>query len=218
MKKIVIIDGGPRKNMNTASMIKAFVDGAESLGGEVAVEVIRLYELYYTGCVSCLACKVKGSKYHDVCAHKDGLTSALSKAAYADALVLASPIYFSQITAQLRAFIERLIFPWLSYNDYSVTAPKRIPTAVIYTMNITENRVDMIRSNQEHIEGLLSMALEKPKRIEAFNTLQVKNYELYDMAGFSVDDKTKWRNEHWERDLQKACEAGKQMAKQIINS
>ncbi len=218
MKKIVIVDGGPRKNMNTASMIKAFVDGVESLGSEVAVEVIRLYELNYTGCVSCLVCKVKGSKYHDVCAHKDDLKSALSKAAYADALVLASPIYFSQITAQLRAFIERLIFPWLSYNDYSVKAPKRIPTAVIYTMNITENRVDMIRSNQEHIEGLLSMALEKPKRIEAFNTIQVKNYELYDMAGFSVDDKTKWRNEHWEQDLQKAYEAGKQMVKQIINS
>lgn len=216
MRKIVVIDGGPRKNMNTASVIKAFVSGAESVCDQIEVSVHRLYELDYKGCVSCLACKVKGSRYHDVCAHKDDLTAVLQQAAYSDALVLATPIYFGQITAQLRAFLERLIFPWLSYNDYSVTAPKQIPTAIIYTMNITPNRVDMIRSNQEHTEGLLGMALEHPIRIEVFNTLQVKNYDMYDMAGFSVDDKKAWHNEHWEQDLQNAFDTGKKMAEQIL--
>lgn len=218
MKKIMIIDGGPRKSMNTATIIKAFADGARSVNEEIEVKIARLYELNYKGCVSCLACKVKGSKYHDVCAHKDDLTDVLRESAYADALVLASPIYFSQITGQLRAFIERLIFPWLSYNDYSVSAPKRIPTAIIYTMNLTENLVDMIRPNQEHIEGLVSMALEKPERIEVFNTLQVKNYDLYDMAGFSVEDKMSWHESHWAKDLQNAYDAGKRMAEKIRNN
>lgn len=107
----MIVDGGPRKNMNTAAMIEAFANGARSVSDEIEVKHVRLYDLDYTGCVSCLACKVKNSKYTDVCARKDGMTEVLRESAYADGLVLASPIYFSQITAQLRAFIERLIFP-----------------------------------------------------------------------------------------------------------
>lgn len=215
MKKIMIIDGGPRKDMNTAAIIQAFAEGAKSLGDNIDVEIVRLYGLNYKGCVSCLACKLKGNMYKDVCAYKDGLSELLHKSAYADGLVLASPIYFSQITGQLRAYIERLIFPWLSYNDYTVTAPKRIPTVFIYTMNITPNLVQTIRPYQEHVEGLLSMALEKTERIEVFNTLQVKNYERYEMNGFSVENKQKWHDEHWEEDLQKAFEAGKRMAIKI---
>ena len=109
MKKIMIIDGGPRKNMNTAAMVAAFAEGAREAGAEV--KVVRLYEPEYTGCVSCLACKLKNSKYLDVCAVRDGLEPVLREAAYADGLVFASPMYFFQITAQLRAFLERLVFP-----------------------------------------------------------------------------------------------------------
>lgn len=215
MKKIMIIDGGPRKEMNTATIIRAFAEGAKSVSDNIDVEVVRLYGLDYKGCMSCLACKLKGNLFKDVCAYKDGLSEALQKSAYADGLVLASPIYFSQITGQLRAFIERLIFPWLSYNDYSVTAPKQIPTAFIYTMNITPNLVHTIRPNQEHVEGLLAMGLEQPERIEVFNTLQVKNYDRYEMAGFSAADKQKWHDEHWEEDIRNAFEAGKRMAIKI---
>ena len=59
MKKIVIIDGGPRKNMNTAAMIEAFSDGAKSVEENLEVKRIRLYDLDYKGCYSCLACKLK---------------------------------------------------------------------------------------------------------------------------------------------------------------
>ena len=53
MKKIVMIDGGPRKGMNTAHMIEAFANGAKSAGGEeIEVKTIRLYELNYSGCAS----------------------------------------------------------------------------------------------------------------------------------------------------------------------
>ena len=75
MKKIVIIDGGPRKGMNTAQMIEAFANGAKSVGGED--KTVRLYELEYKGCVSCLACKLKGSKLTDVCARKDRAAEAI---------------------------------------------------------------------------------------------------------------------------------------------
>ena len=50
MKKIVIIDGGPRKNMNTAAMIEAFTRGVKSVGEEIDVKRVFLYDIDYKGC------------------------------------------------------------------------------------------------------------------------------------------------------------------------
>ena len=49
MKKIMIIDGGPRKNFNTASMLQKFAEGAMSVGNEIEVKTVRLYNLDYKG-------------------------------------------------------------------------------------------------------------------------------------------------------------------------
>ena len=113
MKKIIIIDGGPRKTFNTASMLQKIAEGAASVSEEIEVKTVRLYGMDYKGCMSCLACKVKG-KATNVCKFRDSLTPVLEEIAQADGLVMGSPIYFSEVTAQLRAFLERLVFPWLS--------------------------------------------------------------------------------------------------------
>ena len=60
MKKIIVIDGGPRKNFNTASMLQKFAEGASSVNSDIEVKNIRLYGLDYKGCMSCMACKIKG--------------------------------------------------------------------------------------------------------------------------------------------------------------
>lgn len=52
MKKTMVIDGGPRRDMNTAAMIAAFVEGVHEGGGEA--KVVRLYDLDYKGCRSCM--------------------------------------------------------------------------------------------------------------------------------------------------------------------
>ena len=139
MKKIIIIDGGPRKNMNTAKLLQRFAEGAKSAGNDIEVKTVRLYDLDYKGCMSCMACKLK-SKASNICRVKDALTPVLEEIAQADGLVLGSPIYFGEVTGQMRAFLERLSFPWLSYNDYSLTAPKRMPVLLIETMNGTPER------------------------------------------------------------------------------
>ena len=144
MKKIIIIDGGPRRNMNTAGMLQAFAEGARSAGKEVEVKM------------------------------------------------------------------ERLAFPWLSYNDYSMNAPKRMPVVLIETMNGTPERNN--DNGYGSMEYCLTAALNKPERIIAYNTYQVKNYDRFELAGFSEEAKRKWRDEHWEKDLRKAFEAGKRMA------
>lgn len=134
MKKIIIIDGGPRKNMNTAQLLQRFAEGVKSVGNDVEVKTVWLYELDYKGCVSCMSCKLKGN-VSNICRFKDALTPVLEEIAQADGLVLGSPIYFGEVTGQMRTFLERLAFPWLSYNDYSMTAPKRIPVVFIETLN-----------------------------------------------------------------------------------
>ena len=50
MKKIIIIDGGPRRNMNTAQMLQKFAEGVKSAGNDTEVRTIRLYDLDYKGC------------------------------------------------------------------------------------------------------------------------------------------------------------------------
>lgn len=209
MKKIIIIDGGPRKNMNTAKLLQQFAEGAKSASNDMEVKTVRLYELDYKGCMSCMACKLK-SKASNICRFKDALTSILEKISHADGLVLGSPIYFGEVTGQMRAFLERLAFPWLSYNDYSLTAPKRMPVVLIETMNGTPER-----NNSNHfgtMEWCITSALGEPLRIIAYNTTQVPKYDNYELGGFSEEAKHAWRDAHWEEDMQKAYEAGKIMA------
>ena len=101
MKKIIIIDGGPRKTFNTASMLQKIAEGAASVSSEIEVKTIRLYDMQYRGCMSCMACKLK-DRVSNVCKYKDALTPVLEEIAQADGLVMGSPIYFSEVTAQLR--------------------------------------------------------------------------------------------------------------------
>jgi multimeric flavodoxin WrbA len=158
-----------------------------------------------------MACKLKG-KAQNICRFKDALTPLLEEIAQADGLVLGSPIYFGEVTGQMRAFLERLSFPWLSYNDYSLTAPKRMPVVLVENMNGTPER-----NNSNHfgtMEWCITTALGEPQRIVAYNTTQVAKYDNYELGSFSEESKHAWRDAHWEEDLQKAYEAGRQMAEQ----
>ena len=214
-KKIMIIDGGPRKNFNTASMLQKFAEGAKAVGGDIEVKTVRLYGMDYKGCMSCMACKIKG-RASNVCKWKDALTSILEEIAGADGLVLGSPIYFGQITGQMQAFLERLAFPWLSYNDYSLTAPRRMPVVLVETMNgLPDNHNSR---GYGPMELCIAKALGEPEHIIAYNTYQVKSYDRFELAGFSEEAKREYRDEHWEQDLQKAYDAGKRMAEGIMMS
>ena len=213
MKKIMIIDGGPRRNFNTASMLQKFAEGASSVSNEIEVKTVRLYGLDYKGCMSCMACKIKG-KASNVCKFKDALTPVLEEIAEADGLVLGSPIYFGDVTGQMRPFLERLAFPWLSYNDYSMTAPKRMPVVLVETMNGLPDRNNS--QGYGSMEYCLKAALGEPERLIAYNTYQVKNYDRFELASFSEEAKRQYREEHWEQDLQKAFEAGRHMAESIL--
>jgi len=212
-RKIVIIDGGPRRNMNTAQMVASFAEGVRSVGSDIDIKQYRLYDINYRGCMSCLACKLKG-KSSQVCVFKDGLKEVLDEVSTSDGLAIASPIYMGRNTAQTQAFLERLVFPWLSYNDFSLSTVKKMPVVFIYTMNATEEMLPMALPLLDFTEKLVASGLGSADRIIAFNTTQVKDYSRYEMAAAS-QGKAEYRAEHWEKDLHKAFEAGHKMAEQI---
>lgn len=210
MKKIFVIDGGPRKNMNTAAMCERFAEGARAAGAEV--KVVRLYGIDFKGCMSCMACKLKG-KASQICKFKDAITPILEEIATADGLALASPIYFGSVTAEMHKFLERLEFPWLSYNDYTLTAPKKMPVVLIETLNGTPDQNNSQGFGAK--EMCITAALGTPEKLVAWNTCQVKNYSNYELGMFSVEAKEQWRDNNWEKDLQSAYEAGKRMAENV---
>ena len=110
MKKIVIIDGGPRKNFNTASMLQKFAEGAASVSNEI--------------------------------------------------------------------------------EDNS--------------------------QGYGSMEYCIANALGEPEHLNAYNTYQVKNYDRFELASFSEEAKRQYRDEHWEQDLQRAFDAGRRMAENIL--
>ncbi len=213
MKKIIIIDGGPRRGMNTAQMLQHFAEGAQSVSNDVEVKTVRLYDMDFKGCMSCMVCKIKG-KASNICKFKDALTPVLEEIAQADGLVLGSPIYFGDVTGKMRIFLERLAFPWLSYNDYSMTAPKPMPVVLIETMNGTPDRNNS--QGYGSMEYCIASALGEPEHLIAYNTYQVKDYSRFELAGFSEEAKRQYRDAHWQEDLQKAFDAGRRMAEKIL--
>ena len=107
--KALFVNGGPRKNKNTAQMLLRAMQGAQEADAEV--ELVHLYDIDYKGCKSCFACQLKNARTDGVCAIRDNLRPLLEKAREADVIVIGSPVYFSYPTGETRSFLERLIFP-----------------------------------------------------------------------------------------------------------
>lgn len=213
MKKVFILNASPRKNWNTHKMCESFAKGVRESGAEA--EIINLYDIDFKGCRSCFACKLKGGKNFGKCAYPDGLTPILDKISQADGVVLASPIYFGDVTGVARSLIERLFFPFFEYKDgYPSIAPKKLKTAVIYTMNVDENLGNEIYADLFHkVEGFMEIAFSKPERICAFDTYQFSDYDKYVCETFDKKHKLKQKEEQLPKDLEKAYLAGVNMLK-----
>ena len=149
MVRVIAINGSPRKKWNTGMLLEKALEGAASRGAET--ELVHLYDLEYTGCTSCFACKLRDGKSYGKCAVRDDLTPVLEEIQETDALILGSPIYFGTVTGMMRCFMERLLFPYLKYsNPPSSLFGKRIRTAFIYTMNVSEQQMKEYRLHCSH--------------------------------------------------------------------
>jgi len=98
---IVVISGSPRKDGNTERLAAAFVEGAKNAGKNVVL--FRVADMKIGGCKGCEHCfESKG-----VCIQKDDMPPVLEALKTADALVLVSPLYFFNMSAQLKLAIDR---------------------------------------------------------------------------------------------------------------
>ncbi|MDR2671968.1 MAG: flavodoxin family protein [Coriobacteriales bacterium] len=212
MKTLVVVDGGPRKGWNTARMLDKLAQGAAASGAQV--QSFRLYELDYKGCVSCFACKRAGVLL-DVCAQHDGLRPVLKAIRDCDAFVVGSPIYFGDVTGLTRAFIERVCFPYISYDNQPSHFGRYIKTSLIYTTNAPEAQYGETgyRELFEHNRQLFARLFGETSDLTASETLQFDDYSNYAAGRFDAKERLRRHETVFLEDLKKAYELGATLVK-----
>ena len=110
-KKVLILSGSPRKGGNSDLLCDEFLRGARESGHDA--EKIRVTEKKIAPCSGCYYC----TDHDGACVHRDDIAEVLQKMIDADVIVLASPVYFYSIDAQLKAVIDRTVARWLEVRD-----------------------------------------------------------------------------------------------------
>jgi multimeric flavodoxin WrbA len=207
--KMIAINGSPRKDCNTATLLKSALKGAETKGAET--ELINLYDLNFKGCNSCFSCKIKGGISYGKCSFNDELKVGLKKFEEYDAAILGSPIYLGSVTGEMRSFMERLIFPYLTYNNPTQSLfPNKIKTGFIYTMNVTEEQSKMLgyelifKTNEYYLKTIFGSA----ESLFSFDTYQFKDYSKIVNERFDPDLKAQRRKEVFPADIENAFDMG----------
>ena len=213
MKKIIAINGSPRSEWNTGTLVREAARGAEAQGAE-----LKIYDLYklnhFTGCISCFGCKRKESLGRCIC--RDGLYEVLEEIRNADGLILGSPNYLGDVSALFRALYERLIFQSLTYRlePRSYNA-RRIPVLFIMTSNAAEEFYPQIGydSMLARYRDTLAGMVGPTKLMISGDTLQVKDYEKYDWTMFDPAAKRARHEAVFPAEREKAFSLGAQMAR-----
>lgn len=210
---IVAVNGGPRKGWNTARLLESVLEGAADRGMDT--ELVHLYDLDFKGCTSCFVCKPPGGPSYGRCAMRDGLTPLLDVIRNADALVIGSPVYLFEATGETRSFLERLIFQSLLYtNPPSSIASRRIPTALVYAMNISDAAVTATGFDKivEMARGMMERTFGSCETLLATDTLQFTDYTKYETGYFDADAKQRRHREVFPQDLERARELGRRLS------
>jgi multimeric flavodoxin WrbA len=211
--KLLAINGSPRKTMNTALLLEKIVEGAASRGAQT--QLVHLYGLRYTGCVSCFKCKLVGGENYGRCAVRDALTPVLQAAHEAEVVILGSPVYFFSESGMMRSFMERFMFQYFLYTTKKPPlSPPKKATALVYTMNLKEQEI-AIRGMNYPIAASRMFMERVFGRCELFmctDTKQMDDYSKYEMDYFDTAAKDKRHAEIFPRELQRAFDFGAQLA------
>lgn len=206
--KVIGICGSPRKQGNSAIMLEFALAGAAEQGAET--ERIDLFDLQYSGCRSCFACKRLGGASYGRCAQRDELTEVLDRILTADALILATPLYFGETPGAVRNLLERLWFPGLQYSkNFASAYQKRVKVGLIYTMNVPNG--EMYRSViNGHMQNF-TMLLGQTEVVTAEDTMQFDDYSLYASELFDAAAKKRRRETVFPKECAVAFAMGKRL-------
>ena len=102
-KKIVILNGSPRRNGNTSALVKSFTQGAQQAGNTVTEFFLDKMEIH--GCKGCFG---GHSSRECPCVQKDGMAQIYPAVKDCEVIVLATPLYYWNMSGQIRTAIDRL--------------------------------------------------------------------------------------------------------------
>lgn len=100
-KKVLILSSSPRRGGNSDTLCNEFMRGATEAGNEAEKVFLRDKTIHYcTGCSTC-------SQYGKPCPQEDDAAKIIDKMLAADVIVLATPVYFYAMSAQLKTMLDR---------------------------------------------------------------------------------------------------------------
>jgi multimeric flavodoxin WrbA len=132
---IVCLLGSPRTKGNSATIANRFLETAQGMGAKA--RMYALNKLSYRGCQACMTCKTK----LDRCVLKDELEPVLDAVRDADILVMASPIYYGEISAQMKGFVDRT-YSYLKPDYISNPNPCRLSPGKKLLMILAQGQSD----------------------------------------------------------------------------
>ncbi len=173
-KKVLILSGSPRKGGNSDLLCDEFMKGAVSAGHEV--EKIRVQEKKVACCIACYACRNTGK-----CAIKDDMAEIMQKMIDCDVMVLASPVYFYSIDAQLKAVIDRSVCRWTEVKNKEMYY---IMTAADEEKSSMDTTLACFRGYADCVEGAVEKGVLYGTGVYQAGEVKDKKYmqEAYEMG------------------------------------
>lgn len=146
-KTILILSGSPRKHGNSDVLCDEFAKGAIEAGNKVEKVFLRNKKIGY--CTACYYCR----DHEGICAIKDDMTHILELMHQADVIVLASPVYFYSIDAQMKTVIDRTVAQWTKIMNkefyYIMTCAEENSSAMDCTLECFRGLAICLNGSQE---------------------------------------------------------------------
>jgi multimeric flavodoxin WrbA len=214
--KLIAVCGSARKQGNTAKMLRQVIEGAKSAGA--ATEFVNLFDLNYKDCISCYACKLKNSKSFGHCSVDDELKPLLENIEQSDAIVLGSPVYYGNLSGQMRSFTDRLLFQYLDYGGTGTgPRPKNFKTALIATMNVNDEIYVKrgFKDTLDFFSEMMGHTLGSCELLTLTDTVLFDDYSKYVYLMADKEEKSNRAEKISAGDLQKAFDLGVRLIKSI---
>ena len=189
-KQILILKGSPREKGNSATLADRLAAGATAAGAQV--ESIYLHSLDIRPCDACDLCKDPGSG----CVIEDDMQPLYPKLAEADAIVLASPIYWFTFSAQLKLCLDR----WYAFQSSRYQEIKDKPFGIILTygdtdlyssggINALHTFESMARFLHGELAGIVHASLDEAGEAEKQPALLEQAYRLGQQLAHGKNEK-----------------------------
>ena len=212
--KLIAVCGSARKQGNTAKMLHQIIEGAKSVGAET--EFVNLFDLNFKDCISCYACKLKNSKSFGHCMVNDELKPLLERIEQSDVIVLGSPVYYGNLSGQMRSFTDRLLFQYLDYGGTGTgPKPKNFKTALIATMNVNDE-IYVKRGFQDtlvHLSEMIGHTLGSCELLTLTDTVLFDDYSKYVYQMPDLEEKSSRVEKISAEDMKKAFDLGVRLIK-----